>query len=110
MRKMKSGPATADLLWARRPPPRDQKNTGLREAAAVDGEPKESQRSTADEPGGRERRRQKPSHNTALDGQGKNDLGGLGTRDPTAARKRQRSTAAPRTAETSQPNEMVPAP
>ena len=102
MRKMKNGPATADLLWARRPPPRDQKNTGPREAATVDGEPKESQRSTADEPGPRERRRQKPSHKKTLDGQRKNGLGGLDTRDPTGARKgggRRRRGGRPRLAD-----------
>lgn len=53
------------------PPSRNQKNTGPREAATVDGEPKRSQRSAAAtaEPSPGERRRQKPSHKKTLDGQ-----------------------------------------
>ena len=101
MRKMKSGPATADLLWARRPPSRDQKNTGPREAATVDGEPKIATINAATEPVPGERRRQKPSRKKTLGGQRKNGLGGLDTRDPTGARKgngRRRRSGRPRLA------------
>ena len=81
MRKMKSGPATADLLWARRPPSRDQKNAGPREAATVDGETKIATINAAAEPVPGERRRQKPSRKKALGGQRKNGLGADSTRE-----------------------------
>ena len=78
---MKSGPATADLLWARRPPSRDQKNAGPREAATVDGEPKIATINAAAEPVPGERRRQKPSRKKALGGQRKNGLGADSSRE-----------------------------
>ena len=113
MRKMKSGPATAGLLWVRRLRPATRKNTGPREAATVDGEPKGSQRSAAAAAAARPSpRREAPPKAIPQEDprRSKNDLGGLGKKCPTTAGNRRRSTAAPQTAETSQRDEMIAAP